>query len=196
MNKKYIEFILSLISVLISFAIFIVTRYENSRINSLVIPLSFVFALPIFMHYKYKNYKNYKNSKFSKLYLIVLIFLYVVCVFILSTIEISYLLSINNIFGLFNSLNITLIFMTLSWLILFFEFDDLGNECINTEFYLTLLVSITIILIHINYCLNQNLNVIDDTVMVEENAIYLIQNYFYFSIMYIVTLINKIRKHW
>jgi len=86
--------------------------------------------------------------------------------------------------------------MTLSWLILFFEFDDLGNECINTEFYLTLLVSITIILIHINYCLNQNLNVIDDTVMVEENAIYLIQNYFYFSIMYIVTLINKIRKHW
>jgi len=74
MNKKYIKFIFSLLSILISFVIFIVTRYENSRINSLVIPLSFVFALPIFMHYKYKNYKNYKNSKFSKLYLIVLIF--------------------------------------------------------------------------------------------------------------------------
>lgn len=191
MNKKYIKFIFSLLSILISFVIFIVTRYENSRINSLVIPLSFVFALPIFMHYKYKNYKN---SKFSKLYLIVLIFLYVVCVFILSTIEISYLLSINNIFGLFNSLNITLIFMTLSWLILFFEFDDLNNELLNTDFYLTVLVSITIILIHINYCLNSNLNVIDDVVMEEENAIYLIQNYFYFSIMYIVTLINKVKN--
>lgn len=191
MNKKYIKFIFSLISILISFIVFIVTRYENSRINSLVIPLSFVFALPIFMHYKYKNYKN---SKFSKLYLIVLIFLYVVCVFILSTIEISYLLSINNIFRLFNSLNIALIFMTLSWLILFFEFDNLNNEFLNTDFYLTILVSITIILIHINYCLNPNLNVIEDTVMVEENAIYLIQNYSYFSIMYIVALINKVKN--
>lgn len=193
MNKKYIKFILSLISVLISFVIFIVTRYENSRINSLGIPLSFVFALPIFMHYKYKKFKN---TKFNKIYLIILILLYILCAFILSTIEVSYLYSMNNIFSLFNSLNITLIFMTLSWLILFFEFDDLSNECINTDFYLTLLVSITIILIHINYCLNQNLNVIDDAVMVEENAIYLIQNYSYFSIMYIVALINKVRKHW
>ena len=192
MNKKYIKFILSLISVLISFVIFIVTRYENSRINSLVIPLSFVFALPIFMHYKYKKFKN---TKFNKIYLIILILLYILCAFILSTIEVSYLYSMNNIFSLFNSLNITLIFMTLSWLILFFEFDDLSNECINTDFYLTLLVSITIVLIHINYCLNQNLNVIDDTVMVEENAIYLIQNYWYFSIMYIVVIVNKIRKN-
>ena len=191
MNKKYIKFIFSLLSILISFVIFIVTRYENSRINSLVIPLSFVFALPIFMHYKYKKFKN---TKFNKIYLIILILLYILCAFILSTIEVSYLYSMNNIFSLFNSLNITLIFMTLSWLILFFEFDDLGNECINTDFYLTLLVSITIILIHINYCLNQNLNVIDDTVMVEENAIYLIQNYSYFSIMYIVALINKVKN--
>lgn len=192
MNKKYIKFILSLISVLISFVIFIVTRYENSRINSLVIPLSFVFALPIFMHYKYKKFKN---TQFNKIYLIILILLYILCAFILSTIEVSYLYSMNNIFSLFNSLNITLIFMTLSWLILFFEFDDLSNECMNTDFYLTLLVSITIILIHINYCLNQNLNVIDDAVMVEENAIYLIQNYSYFSIMYIVVIVNKIRKN-
>lgn len=191
MKKKNIEFILSLISVLISFVIFIVTRYENSRINSLGIPLSFVFALPIFMHYKYKKFKN---TKFNKIYLIILILLYILCAFILSTIEVSYLYSMNNIFSLFNSLNITLIFMALSWLILFFEFDDLSNECINTDFYLTLLVSITIILIHINYCLNQNLNVIDDVVMVEENAIYLIQNYWYFSIMYIILLLNKIRK--
>lgn len=192
MNKKYIKFILSLISVLISFVIFIVTRYENSRINSLGIPLSFVFALPIFMHYKYKKFKN---TQFNKIYLIILILLYILCAFILSTIEVSYLYSMNNIFSLFNSLNITLIFMTLSWLILFFEFDDLSNECINTDFYLTLLVSITIILIHINYCLNQNLNVIDDAVMEEENAIYLIQNYWYFSIMYIVVIVNKIRKN-
>jgi len=192
MNKKYIKFIFSLLSILISFVIFIVTRYENSRINSLVIPLSFVFALPIFMHYKYKKFKN---TQFNKIYLIILILLYILCAFILSTIEVSYLYSMNNIFSLFNSLNITLIFMTLSWLILFFEFDDLNNELLNTDFYLTLLVSITIILIHINYCLNQNLNVIDDAVMVEENAIYLIQNYWYFSIMYIVVIVNKIRKN-
>lgn len=191
MNKKYIKFIFSLISVLISFIVFIVTRYENSEINSLVIPLSFLFALPIFMHYKYKKYKN---TKFNKIYLIVLIILYTVCAFILSSIEISYLFSMNNIFRLFNSLNITLIFMTLSWLILFFEFDDLSNEYFNADFYLTILVSITIILIHINYCLNPNLSVIDDTVMVEENAIYLIQNYSYFSIMYIVVLINKVKN--
>ena len=191
MNKKHIKFIFSLISVLISFIVFIVTRYENSEINSLVIPLSFLFALPIFMHYKYKKYKN---TKFNKIYLIVLIILYTVCAFILSSIEISYLFSMNNIFRLFNSLNITLIFMTLSWLILFFEFNDLSNEYFNTDFYLTILVSITIILIHINYCLNPNLSVIDDTVMVEENAIYLIQNYSYFSIMYIVVLINKVKN--
>ena len=191
MNKKYIKFILSLISVLISFVIFIVTRYENSRINSLGIPLSFVFALPIFMHYKYKKFKN---TKFNKIYLIILILLYILCAFILSTIEVSYLYSMNNIFSLFNSLNITLIFMTLSWLILFFEFDELGNECTNIDFYLTLLVSITIILIHMNYCLNQNLNVIDDAVMVEENAIYLIQNYRYFSIMYIVVIVNNVKN--
>lgn len=192
MNKKNIKFILSLISVLISFIVFIVTRYENSEVNSLAIPLSFVFALPIFMHYKYKKYKN---TKFNKIYLIVLVLLYTVCAFILSSIEISYLLSINNIFRLFNSLNITLIFMTLSWLILFFEFDDLSNECINTDFYLTVLVSIIIILIHINYCLNFNLRVINNSNSIGENAIYLIQNYWYFSIMYIVVLVNKVRKY-
>ena len=64
------------------------------------------------------------------------------------------------------------------------------------RFYLSLLVSITIILIHMNYCLNTNLSIIDDSVMIEETAIYLIQNYWYFSIMYIVVLVNKIRKHW
>ena len=88
------------------------------------------------------------------------------------------------------------ILLTLSWLILFFEFDDMDVECTNSEFYMGTLVYVTVILIHVNFCLNSNLVVKNNVNLIGENAIYLIQNYSYFSVMYIVVLINKVRKHW
>ena len=193
MSKKFIKFVLSLVSVLLSFVIFIATRYEYSETNALILPVAFFFAIPIFMHYKYKVFKD---KKFSKLYLISFITLYVISIILLIITIGSLYLSFNNILRLFNSFGVTLIFMILSWLILFFEFDDLGNDCNNSEFCIGVLVYITIILIHVNFCLNSNLVVKNNVNLIGENAIYLIQNYSYFSVMYIVVLINKVRKHW
>ena len=193
MSKKFIKFVLGLISVLLTFVIFIATRYENSETNALILPVAFFFAIPIFMHYKYKVFKD---KKFSKLYLISFITLYVISVILLIVILGSLYFSLNNVLRLFNSFGVTLIFMILSWLILFFEFDDLDNECTKSEFSIGVLVYITIILIHVNFCLNPNLVGINNVNEIGERAGYLIQNYLYFSIMYIVVLINKIRKHW
>jgi len=189
MSKKYIKFALSLISVLLSFIIFIVTRYESSETNALILPVAFIFAIPIFMHYKYKVFKD---KKFSKLYLSIFITLYIVSSILLILVISSFQLSLINILRLFNSFGVTLIFMILSWLILFFEFDELDDKCINADFYISILVFITVILIHTNFCLNPNLYIKNNIYSVGENAGYLIQNYLYFSIMYIVVLINKI----
>lgn len=193
MSKKYIKFVLSLMSVLLSFIIFIATRYENSEINALILPVAFFFSIPIFMHYKYKVFKA---KKFSKLYLISFITLYIISVILLIVTLGSLYFSLNNILRLFNSFGVTLIFMILSWLILFFEFDDMDVECTKSEFSIGVLVYITIILIHVHFCLNPNLMGINNVNLIGEKASYLVQNYSYFSIMYIVVLINKIRKHW
>lgn len=193
MSKKFIKFVLGLMSVLLTFVIFIVTRYKYSEINALILPVAFFFAIPIFMHYKYKVFKD---KKFSKLYLILFITLYVISAILLIVIISSFYFSLNNILRLFNSFGVTLIFMILSWLILFFEFDDMDVECTDSEFYIGTLVYVTVILIHVNFCLNSNLVVKNNVNLIGENAVYLIQNYSYFSVMYIVVLINKIRKHW
>ena len=186
MSKKFIKFVLGLMSVLLTFIIFIAT-------NALILPVTFFFAIPIFMHYKYKAIKE---KKFSKLYLISFITLYVISAILLIVIISSFYFSLNNILRLFNSFGVTLIFMILSWLILFFEFDDMDVECTDSEFYIGTLVYVTVILIHVNFCLNSNLVVKNNVNLIGENAIYLIQNYSYFSVMYIVVLINKVRKHW
>ena len=193
MSKKFIKFVLGLISVLLTFVIFIATRYKYSETNALILPVTFFFAIPIFMHYKYKVFKN---KKFSKLYLVSFITLYVISVILLIVTLGSLYFSLNNVLRLFNPFGVTLIFMILSWLIFLFEFDDLDNECTKSEFSIGVLVYITIILIHVNFCLNPNLVGINNVYKIGERAGYLIQNYSYFSIMYIVVLINKIRKYW
>ena len=95
MSKKYIKFALSIISVLLSFIIFIVTRYESSETNALILPVAFIFAIPIFMHYKYKVFKD---KKFSKLYLSIFITLYIVSSILLILVISSFQLSLINIF--------------------------------------------------------------------------------------------------
>ena len=172
MSKKFIKFVLGLISVLLTFVIFIATRYKYSETNALILPVAFFFSIPIFMHYKYKVFKE---KKFSKLYLISFITLYVISAILLIVIISSFYFSLNNILRLFNSFGVTLIYMILSWLILFFEFDDLDNECTKSEFSIGVLVYITIILIHVNFCLNSNLVGINNVYEIGERAGYLIQ---------------------
>ena len=61
-----------------------------------------------------------------------------------------------------------------------------------TNFVLTIIVSLVIILIHLAYFISPNLKTIINDSQIGEKAIYITQNYIYFGIMYTLLLINKL----
>lgn len=203
MNKKsYIKLALIFITCLLSFFTYLSTRYEYSQINGLTVPLSLFLAIPIFMHYKYNTIRK---SKFKIPYLIIMYVLYTICIIFIGYLIIdnfrSY--SIDNdgiriakdIFSVLDSLSLVfsnLLFMGSSWLILMLCFNDLDKKCNNTDFILTVIVSLIIIFTHINFYINPNLTGIIDNQRVGENIFYITQNYSYFFIMYSIIITNKI----
>ena len=77
---------------------------------------------------------------------------------------------------------------------LFFSFIELDEQGTRTNFALTVIVSLVIILIHLAYFISPNLKTIINDSQIGEKAIYITQNYIYFGIMYVLLLINKLVK--
>ena len=95
-------------------------------------------------------------------------------------------------FDRFKEVFSNLLFMTTSWLMLFFSFGELEEQTNKTNFVLTIIVSLVIILIHLAYFISPNLKTIINDSQIGEKAIYITQNYIYFGIMYTLLLINKL----
>ena len=71
--------------------------------------------------------------------------------------------------------------------------DDIFYETDKKNDYLTMLVTVIILLVHLNYYFNprfKNTN----TFLVQESYIYVEQNYIYFFLLYAITIINKLIK--
>lgn len=194
MNKNYIKLFLVIITVLLSFYTFLSTRYEYSTVSSISILLSLVFSLPIIMHSKYNDLKkiNYK-----KVYLIIMLILYFISFTIILCLLIDIIKYQNNLFIIFDTLKVifsNLLFMTTSWLMLFFSFISLEKETSKENYYINIIVLFIVILIHLNYYNNPNLKTLINELTVGEKAPYITQNYIYFGVMYVLVLISNFTR--
>ena len=70
-----------------------------------------------------------------------------------------------------------LLFMTTSWLMLFYSFTGFEEKESKTNFVLNIIVMLVIILVHLNYFINPNLQTIINETSVGEKALYITQNY-------------------
>jgi len=192
MNKKYIKLFMIIITVLLSFFTFLSTRYEYSTVSEMSVLLSLFFSLPIVMHSKYNMIKN---RKIKLIYLIVMVILYLSSFLIIFCLIWEIIMCKNNIFlkfDTFREIFANLLFMTMSWLLLFFSF--LGIECRENEisFILNIVVLVIVILVHVNYFVNPNLKTIINESMIGEKAFYITQNYIYFGFMYFLLILNQL----
>ena len=191
---KYIKLFIVSITVLISFLTFIGTRDESSYIGSLAVPYSLILMLPIFMHY---NYNKVKLTKYKKIYLLIMIVLYIINLIVgfLLIYEIFYPFTLEiDTFRKFYSFKVmisTLLFMSLSWLMLFLCFANLDKKENRTNFILTNLVCLLIISIHLNFYINPNLN-LDSKSIINMPSLYITQNYIYFAFLYLMLIVNEV----
>ena len=152
------------------------------------------------MHYKYKSVKK---TKFKIPYLVVMVILYISNLFVFVSlifeifVPMAYAIEID-IFSKFNSFKdmfSVILFMMVLWFILFLSFDDLDKEETKINYILTIFVSLIIVLIHINFYINPYLHPLVEYNISGENALYITQNYSYFTLMYSAIIINKIRSN-
>lgn len=191
MNKKeIIKFIFVLFAVVISFDFML--RTDEVGLNSMfniVNVVNFFFALTIFMFCNMK-----KIRKFKFIYDVILMLLMVfsaawVCYFAYGIISClvspSYSMDGSSIFPI--------IYSPILFLMLLFSFSDIFNKTNKVNYILTIVVSIIIILIHLRYYFDPNFanNIIDGSNGTEYSYYYVIQNYIYFVIMYIIILLHK-----
>ena len=194
MNKNMIKLFFVVITVLLSFFTFLSTRYENSTMSVVSVLLSLVFAIPFIMQNKTSVIKNQKKKV---IYKGIMYALYLVSFLIVLFLTLDIITSQTDIFMKFDRFKevfSNLLFMTTSWLMLFFSFGELEEQTNKTNFVLTVIVSLVIILIHLAYFISPNLKTIINDSQIGEKAIYITQNYIYFGIMYVLLLINKLVK--
>lgn len=192
MNKNMIKLFFVLITVLLSFLTFLSTRYENSTMSVISVLLSLFFAIPFIMQSKTSTINNKKQKV---LYKSIMYSLYSISFLIVLFLNLDIITSQTDIFMKFDRFKevfSNLLFMTTSWLMLSFSFGELEEQTNKTNFVLTIIVSLVIILIHLAYFISPNLKTIINDSQIGEKAIYITQNYIYFGIMYALLLINKL----
>lgn len=194
MNKNMIKLFFVVITVLLSFFTFLFTRYENSTMSIVSVFLSLVFAIPFIMQSKTNVIKNQKKKL---IYNGIMYILYCVSFLIVLFLSLDIITCQTDIFIKFDRYKevfSNLLFMTTSWLMLFFGFFELDEQSNKTNFVLTIIVSLVIVVIHLAYFINPNLKTIINELQIGEKALYITQNYIYFGIMYVLLLINKFVK--
>lgn len=191
MNKKeLVKNFIVLLAVVISF--YFMINANSTGINSifnLLNIIDFMFALTIFM---FCNMKKVKKNKFVYDVILMLLMFF-------SAAWICYL--IYNIIVCFASVNceiennniFILLYPTILFLMILFNINDIYKKTDKINYILTIVVSVVIILIHLRYYFNPNFanNIIENFDGNEYTENYVIQNYIYFTIMYLIVLINK-----
>jgi len=195
MNKKeIIKFIFVLLAVTISFDFMLKTEEVglNSMFN-IVNVIDFLFALTIFMFYYMKKIKRFKFI-YDVILMLLMVFSAAFVFFFLYAF-ISCFFSVNC--SMEDTTFFIIIYPTILFLMLFFSFNNIFNKTnkINKANYiLTIVVSIIIILIHLRYYFDPDFanNLMDGDEGVQYSYVYVIQNYIYFSIMYIIVLVHQL----
>jgi len=189
MSKRNILELMSLSIAAIFSIIFVLFKTNNASVI-----ISFLYFIPsaisIYMFYNFNKIKNCK-SKILKIVLMsifaILIIYNLIFLYLLIT---SMYNSGNDIFAKLNYI-FSYIFFILLFTIFIFNFIENDNTIINSN--MIIISSITISLIHIYFFLNPYLrnNVSDVWYSDYGSSIFIEQNYLYFSIMYIIIIINK-----
>lgn len=187
MNKRNVLEIISLGIATILSIIFVLFKTNNASVI-----FSFLFFIPsaisIYMFYSFDKIKKC-NNKILKIILISIFFLLIIynLIFLFFLIA-SIFNSGNDIFSKINCI-FSYVFFILLFAIFIFNFIENDNTAINSN--MIIISSITISLIHIYYFLNPYLRNNTSDVWYDDSSIFIEQNYLYFSIMYIIIIINK-----
>lgn len=199
MNKKEF-FKLGLLIPAICMSLIAFINSENFSILLVFLSLAIV-SLTIFMIYKYKDIKNKKWAKPSIIALIVISLLIIgfICFNLFAYVypiiydyygnKIKLIDHIGQISDYAKNLSIMIYFISL-FLVLFFCFDNLDKKSNKTNYILTILATILVIGIHIYYFSNSYINS-DLLTATDEKFNYMLQNYPYFSVMYIGIIIHQ-----
>lgn len=200
---KYIRLVLIFTAVLLSIFTFLATRDEHSRVFAAAAIVPLFMVLPIFMQYRYRKINNHKQ-----LYSTVMIILYLILfTFILLCIINSCCTTVTffdgeeyqSSFDLYMALdNLTimfkyLLFMCSSWLILLINLNNIDKDDSKTNTILIIVVSLIVILIHLNYYANSNLHIALENA--EDKISYITQNYIYIGFIYILIIYNEFREN-
>lgn len=192
MNKKeIIKFIFVLLVVIVSFNFMLRTEEIglNSMFNMLNI-ITFFLALTIFMFYNMKRIKKFKFI-YDVILMLLIVFSTLVILYILY-ISISCLSSVNC--SMEDSVLFIALYPTILFLMLLFSFNDIFHKTNKINYILTIILATIILLIHLRYYFDPNFinNVLDGDLGIQYSYVYVVQNYVYFIIMYIVILSQKI----
>jgi hypothetical protein len=186
MNKRgLIKYIFILITAIISFYFMF-----TSDINVTIIPVLFIFifALTIFM-FVYRN--NIKKFKFIYDVSLMLLMVFTVACFALSLYDIikCYL---NSSCGIEVESIGTTLYILLLFIMILFGIKDIYTKTNKTNDILTIVISSLIILIHIRYYLEPNFvhKLTKGNEFILYKYQYITQNYIYFTIMYIISIIH------
>ena len=187
MNKRNVLEIISLGIATILSIIFVLFKTNNASVI-----FSFLYFIPsaisIYMFYSFDKIKKC-NNKILKIILISIFFILIIynLIFLFFLIA-SIFNSGNDIFSKINCI-FSYVFFILLFAIFIFNFIENDNTAINSN--MIIISSITISLIHIYYFLNPYLRNNTSDVWYDGSSIFIEQNYLYFSIMYIIIIINK-----
>ena len=187
MNKRNVLEIISLGIATILSIIFVLFKTNNASVI-----FSFLYFIPsaisIYMFYSFDKIKKC-NNKILKIILISIFFILIIynLIFLYFLIT-SIFNSGNDIFSKINCI-FSYVFFILLFAIFIFNFIENDNTAINSN--MIIISSITISLIHIYYFLNPYLRNNTSDVWYDGSSIFIEQNYLYFSIMYIIIIINK-----
>ena len=181
------------ISMLMVFYSFLLMTENKKKI----ILMSSMFIFGIFMAnlsfgLGIKTFYNYFAGNAIIMYV-----LYLTSFLIVLSLVLDMIINQTNLFLMFDNLKekfSNLLFMTTSWLILFYSFTGFEEKESKTNFVLNIIVMVVIILVHLNYFINPNLQTIISETTIGEKALYITQNYIYFGIMYVLLIANKFIK--
>lgn len=190
MNKRgLIKFLIVLTTVVISFYYIIVTNDNgiDSLVNTITI-FNFLFALTIFM---FSHKDKIKKNKFIYDVILMLLMIFSISYFLYfvyaegscyfsSACEIGY----DTLF--------TVIYIVFLFTIIFYSLDDIFHKTNKTNDFLTIAVSLVIILIHLRYYFEPNFvhKLVENRLFEDYSYYYVVQNYVYFSMMYFIILLH------
>lgn len=191
MNKRgTVTFLFVFLATLISFYFMTFTSRILDVSSIGMIALLFIISLTIFM---YQELKHLKKPKLKFIYDVVLMLLTFCSIGIIIFIGITYT---SCVFSINCSYDINTIFSTIYIPVLLSIFllsiPSVFGKTNKLNDYLTIIASIIVILIHIRYYRDPNLlNNLYPNPNNEDYFFFIYQNYIYFVIMYITTIIHK-----